>query len=62
MIDIEGRQFEVYQKKEAVAFLEGLLQDLERHAMVFIDDYGVLLDDHRQLQQILDNEPRFNLH
>ena len=62
MIDIEGRQFYEYQKHEAVAFLEGLLMDLGRHAMVFINDYGLLLDDHRQLQQILDNEPRFNLH
>ena len=62
MIDIEGRQFQVYQKQEAVAFLEGLLMDLGRHAMVFIGDYGLLLDDHRQLQEILDNEPRFNRH
>ena len=62
MIDIEGRQFYEYQKQEAVAFLEGLLIDLGRHAMVIIDGYGLLLDDHHQLAEILTNEPRFMVH
>jgi len=62
MIEIEGRQFQITQKQEAVAFLEGVLMDLDRHAMVIIDGYGLLLDDHHQLAEILTNEPRFMIH
>ena len=49
MIIIEGREFGMSQRKEAVAFLEGILLDLDRHAMVIIDDHGLLLDHHEQL-------------
>ena len=46
MIMIEGREFGMSQHREAVAFLEGILLDLDRHAMVIIDGYGLLLDHH----------------
>ena len=62
MIEVEGRQFTLAQHREAVAFLEGILLDLDRHAMVIIDDHGLLLDHHEQLKEILDNEPKFYVH
>ena len=46
MITIEGRTFLLTQQKEAIAFLEGMLYDLDRHALVIVSGYGMLLDDH----------------
>jgi hypothetical protein len=62
MIMIEGREFTLAQHREAVAFLEGILLDLDRHAVVIIDGHGLLLDHHEQLEEILKNEPRFFVH
>ena len=62
MIIIEGREFWMSQRREAVAFLEGILLDVDRHAMVVLDGHGLLLDHHEQLQEILDNEPIFYVH
>jgi hypothetical protein len=62
MIIIEGREFGMSKRREAVAFLEGILLDLDRHAMVVLDGHGLLLDHHEQLQEILDNEPIFYVH
>lgn len=62
MIEIEGREFTLAQHREAMAFLEGILLGLDRHAMVIIDGYGLLLDHHEQLEEILKNEPRFFVH
>jgi len=62
VIMIEGREFGMSQHKEAVAFLEGILLDLDRHAVVIIDGHGLLLDHHEQLEEILKNEPRFFVH
>ena len=53
MITIEGRTFLLTQQKEAIAFLEGMLYDLDRHALVIVSGYGMLLDDHKQLEEFL---------
>ena len=55
MITIEGRTFLLTQQKEAIAFLEGMLYDLDRHALVVVSGYGMLLDDFNQLKEFLDN-------
>ena len=62
MITIEGRTFPLTQKKEAVAFLEGMLYDLDRHALVVVCHRGMLLDDSNQLKEYLQNEPRTFIH
>ena len=56
MITIEGRTFLLTQQTEAIAFLEGMLYDLDRHALVIVSGYGMLLDDHKQLEEFLNNE------
>jgi hypothetical protein len=62
MITIEGRTFLLTQQKEAIAFLEGMLYDLNRHALVIVSGYGMLLDDHKQLEEFLNNEPNAFIH
>ena len=62
MITIEGRTFLLTQQTEAIAFLEGMLYDLDRHALVFVSGYGMLLDDHKQLEEFLNNEPSAFIH
>ena len=63
MITIEGRTFLLTQQKEAIAFLEGMLYDLDRHALVVVSGCTVmLLDDHSQLKEFLDNEPNAFIH
>ena len=62
MITIEGRTFLPTQQKEAIAFLEGMLYDLNRHAIVVVSGYGMLLDDHKQLEEFLNNEPSAFIH
>ena len=62
MITIEGRTFLLTQQTEAIAFLEGMLYDLDRHALVIVSGYGMLLDDHKQLEEFLNNEPNAFIH
>ena len=62
MITIEGRTFLLTQHTEAIAFLEGMLYDLDRHALVIVSGYGMLLDDHSQLKEVLNNEPCAFIH
>jgi len=62
MITIEGRTFLLTQQTEAIAFLEGMLYDLDRHALVIVSGYGMLLDDHKQLEEFLNNEPSAFIH
>ena len=62
MITIEGRTFLLTQQKEAIAFLEGMLYDLDRHALVVGCHRGMLLDDSNQLKEYLQNEPRTFIH
>jgi hypothetical protein len=62
MITIEGRTFLLTQQTEAIAFLEGMLYDLDRHALVVVSGYGMMLDDHKQLEEFLQNEPNAFIH
>jgi len=62
MITIEGRIFLLTQQTEAIAFLEGMLYDLDRHALVVVSGYGMMLDDHKQLEEFLNNEPCAFIH
>ena len=62
MITIEGRTFLLTQQTEAIAFLEGMLYVLDRHALVVVSGYGMLLDDHKQLEEFLNNEPCAFIH
>ena len=62
MITIEGLTFLLTQQTEAIAFLEGMLYDLDRHALVIVSGYGMLLDDHKQLEEFLNNEPCAFIH
>ena len=62
MITIEGRTFLLTQQTEAIAFLEGMLYDLDRHALVIVSGYGMLLDDHSQLKEFLNNKPNAFIH
>lgn len=62
MISIEGRVFHPSQQKEAVAFLEGMIEELQRHVFVEVEGYPMLLDDHRDLEKILKDEPALYLH
>ena len=62
MITIEGRTFLLTQQTEAIAFLEGMLYDLDRHALVIVSGYGMLLDYHKQLEEFLNNEPCAFIH
>jgi hypothetical protein len=57
-IKVEGRQFTESQHKEAVAFLQKILLDLGRHAVVTLGNASVLLDDHRQLAQLINERRR----
>jgi len=62
MISIEGRVFYPSQQKEAVAFLEGMVEELQRHVFVEVEGYPMLLDNHKDLEKVLENEPALFLH
>ena len=42
MIEVEGREFTLAQHREAVAFLEGILLDLDRLSIIIVENLIII--------------------